>query len=257
MTDILFRPERQQEILSLIQQRGRVSVGDLAAHFLVSEVTVRADLQDLAERKLIVRTHGGAVCSPRTLQELSLADRRRRQVGEKDRIGAAGAAMVGDNEALILDCSSTALAVARHLPRHLPLTVLTNSLAIALELSDSPAMKVFLPGGTLRRDMGSITGGFGLEAFEGFHIQKGFFGAFGISITEGLTDSSPEEAELRRRLVRMCAQVIAVVDYSKWGRVGLASSAGLREIHTIITDRQAPADMVKKAKKMGVGVRLV
>jgi DeoR/GlpR family transcriptional regulator of sugar metabolism len=257
MSISLFRTERQKEIVSRIQESGRVAVSDLAAHFQVSDVTIRGDLQDLAERNLILRTHGGAICTNRGLQELSLADRRRQQVAEKDRIGAAGAAMVSDNEAIILDCSSTSLAVARHLKRHLHLTVLTNSLAIAYELTDSPGIHVLMPGGSLRRDMGSIIGGYGLEAFQGFHIQKGFFGAFGISITEGLTDSSLEESELRRKLVKMSRQVIAVVDHTKWGRVGLASSAAIKDLHTIITDRKAPADMINKAKDLAVQVQLV
>jgi DeoR/GlpR family transcriptional regulator of sugar metabolism len=253
----LYRTERQQEIVRRINECGRASVLELAQHFQVSEVTIRADLQELSQKNLLLRTHGGAVSANRGLYEVSLADRTQQQVTEKNRIGEAGSAMVSNNDAIILDCSSTSLAIARHLKQHRELTVLTNSLAIAHELVEAPGVTVVMPGGTLRRDMVSLTGGYGLETFQGFHIQKGFFGAYGISISEGLTDSSLPEAQLRRRLVKMCREIVGVVDYTKWGRFGLASFASLKEVQTVVTNKNAPQEMLDQAKAMGVHLVLV
>ena len=162
----LYPAERRQEIAKRINDCGRASVAELAGQFGVSEVTIRADLQALAARNLIVRTHGGAVPAGRGLRELSLADRTQQQVSEKDRIGAAGAALVSNDNAIILDTSSTALAIARHLKHHRDLTILTNSIAIAHEMLDAPGVTVVMPGGTLRRDMASLTGGNGLEPLQ-------------------------------------------------------------------------------------------
>jgi len=181
-------------------------------------VTIRADLQALGARNLIVRTHGGAVPMSRGLRELSLADRSQQQVTEKDRIGAAGAAMVSNGDAIVLDSSSTVLAIARHLKQHRDLTILTNSLAIAHEMLDAPGVTVVMPGGILRREMASLTGGNGLDAFRRFNIQKGFFGATGISVLEGLTDVSVGEAEVKRPLLAMCREVVAVLDAWGWLR---------------------------------------
>ena len=81
-----------------------------------------------------------------------------------------------------------------------------------------------MPGGTVRRDMGSLTGANGLEMFEKFNIQKGFFGAYGLTLPEGLTEASLAESEIKRKLIAMCREVIAVIDSTKWGRFGVAHS---------------------------------
>jgi DeoR/GlpR family transcriptional regulator of sugar metabolism len=88
----------------------------------------------------------------------------------------------------------------------------------------------------------------GLEMLRKFNIQKGFFGAHGINLPEGLTDVSAEEAEVKRAMVAMCRQTVALLDATKWGRVGLASFAQPAEIHTIITDVHAPAELVEQVR---------
>jgi DeoR family transcriptional regulator of aga operon len=253
----LYPEERRGEILRLINQSGRVAVAELSGQFGVSEVTIRADLQALADRSLLVRTHGGAIPLARGPYELSLAARRQQQVAEKGRIGTAGAAMITDGDAVFLDSSSTALAIAQCLKNHRYLTVITNGLIIAQELLDAPGVHVVLLGGTLRRETASLVGAEGLDLLRRFNIRKGFFGAHGISLTEGLTDVSPDEAELKRPLVGMCRQVIATLDDTKWGRVGLVSFAALAQIHTVITDVGAPADLVAQVRAAGVEVVLV
>jgi len=97
----------------------------------------------------------------------------------------------------------------------------------------------------------------GLEMLGKFNIQKGFFGAHGINLPEGLTDVSADEAEVKRVLVGMCRQIIAVLDATKWGQVGLASFAQPQEINTIITDAQAPDDLISQVCDVGIEVIIV
>ncbi len=253
----LFLEERRQEIAKFVNDSGRVSVGELAKRFAVSLVTVRSDLQALAARNLIVRTHGGAVSFSRGSRELSLAIRSQQQVSEKDRIGLAAAALISDDNAIILDSSSTALAIARHLRRRQGLTILTNSIAIAYEMLQAPGVDVVMPGGMVRREMGSLIGANGWERLQELNIQKGFFGTFGLSLPEGLTDVSLPEAEIKRRLVGMCRQVVAVLDSTKWGRFGLASFAAPETITRVITDVHAPSDLVEQVRAIGIQVDLV
>jgi DeoR/GlpR family transcriptional regulator of sugar metabolism len=253
----LFLEERQQEIVRQINHLGRASVAELAERFGVSEVTIRGDLRALAARDLIVRTHGGAVPTDRGLPELSLAHRSRQQVEQKERIGLAGAALVSNGDALVLDSSSTALAVARHLKQHRDVTILTNSVAIAREMLDAPGVTVVVPGGTLRRETASLIGVHGLGDYEEFNIHRGFFGATGISLPEGLTDVSVAEAEAKRPLVAMCREVVAVLDATKWGRVGVASFAALGSVARVITDLNAPAELVEQVRASGIEVTCV
>jgi len=220
-------------------------------------VTIRSDLRSLADRNLLVRTHGGAVPADRGAGELSLAIRSQQRVPEKERIGAAAAELVSDGDAIILDSSSTTLAIARRLKQRRDLTILTNSLAIAVEMLDAIGVTVVMPGGTVRRDMSSLIGGNGITMFDRFNIQKGFFGAHGLTLREGLTDVSAGEAEVKRPLVAKCRQVMAVLDATKWGRVGVASFAELSTIHCVLTDKEAPAEMVQQVQALGVQVVLV
>lgn len=246
--------ERRQEILGRIGQAGRVAVADLSQEFGVSEVTIRGDLQALAEGNLIIRTHGGAIPLSAGPQVLSLSLRAQQQVQQKAHIGAAAAALVADGDAIILDSSSTALAIAQHLKAHRYVTVITNGLAIAQELLDAPGITVAVIGGVVRKDTASVTGAGGLEMLRRFNIQKGFFGAHGISLEEGLTDVSADEAEIKRPLVAMCREVIAVLDATKWGRVGLASFADIAQLTHIITDTYAPAGLIAQVRAAGVNI---
>ena len=253
----MYLEERRQAILNLIATHGRVSVTDLSAQFDVSEVTIRADLQALAERGLLVRTFGGAIAATYGLQELSLLQRRQQHIPEKQRIGAAGAALIADGEAVFLDSSSTAIAVAQHLKSRRDLTLVTNSLVIAQEMLGLADITVVMPGGTLHHDTVSLIGPDGLAFLEKYHIRKGFFGAYGLSVDAGLTDGSAPESEIKRALVELCHTVIVVADAAKWGRVGVTSYASLEDVDTIITDDRAPADLVEQVRAAGVEVVIV
>jgi DeoR/GlpR family transcriptional regulator of sugar metabolism len=114
-----------------------------------------------------------------------------------------------------------------------------------------------MPGGQLRRETASLIGPDGLEMLHKFNIQKGFFGAHGLSVPEGLTDVSAAEAEVKRPLVAMCRQIVAVLDATKWGRVGLASFATLGEIDIVITDTLAPLAHIQEVRAAGVEVIVV
>jgi DeoR/GlpR family transcriptional regulator of sugar metabolism len=252
----LYLEERRQEILRRVDQAGRVSVGELSQQLGVSEVTIRADLQALAEQSLIIRTHGGAIPT-NGMYDLALVMRRQRQVQEKSRIGQAAAALVLDGDAIFLDSSSTALAIVQHLKNHRHLTIITNSLVIAQEMQDTPGVGVVMSGGTLQRETASLIGVDGLEMLRKFNIQKGFFGAHGLNLPEGLTDVSADEAEVKRAMVEMCRRTIAVLDATKWGRVGLASFAQPEQLNTVITDADAPADLVEAVRAAGIEVIVV
>jgi DeoR/GlpR family transcriptional regulator of sugar metabolism len=249
----LYPAERQQQILAHLNKNGRASVSELSQMFGVSEVTIRADLQMLAAQDLIVRTHGGAVLVPR-VPELSLTLRRQQQVDEKERIGAAAAKFVANGDAVFLDASSTALALTHALRQQRDLTILTHSLVVAQSMLDAPGVSLVMTGGTLQRETVSLMGTDGLAVLSKYNIKTGFFGAHGLSFPEGLTDVSPGEADVKRAVVGMCRQVVALIDATKWGRVGPASFARPEDLNVIVTDAQAPAELVEQARALGTRV---
>ena len=114
-----------------------------------------------------------------------------------------------------------------------------------------------MPGGTLHPDTVSLSDPLGLKLLEPYNISRGFFGAYGLSLSVGLTDVTATEAAVKRPLVAMCRQVVVVLDGMKWGREGAASYAELKSVDVVISDIAAPADMVESIKLMGIQVNLV
>ena len=258
MAQKLFLEERLDRITALLVEQGRVSVSDLSERFGVSPVTIRNDLGTLEQRGRLVRTHGGAMSLPASGTELpAFALRKELHLHQKEQIGRAAAALVRDGDSIALDASTTAWQIARHLKDRHELTIVTNGLYVALEFLDSPSVTVVMPGGSLRAASASLVGDQGACILDRYHVQKGFFGAGGFTLEEGLTDTSQYEVELKRRMVQRSKQLIAVIDSSKWGQVAFASLAGVDELDHVISDQAAPPHMVDKLRNAGIRVTLV
>jgi DeoR/GlpR family transcriptional regulator of sugar metabolism len=258
MAQKLFLEERLDQITTLLQEQGRVSVTDLSERFGVSAVTIRNDLGILEQQGHLVRTHGGALALPDLGTELpAFALRKELHLAQKEKIGQAAAALVRDGDSIALDASTTAWQIARHLKDRRELTIVTNGLFVALEFLDSPSVTVVMPGGSLRTASASLVGDQGASILDRYHVQKGFFGAGGFTIEEGLTDTSQYEVELKQHMVRRSKQVIAVIDSSKWGQVTFSSLAAVDELDHVISDQAAPPDLVNNLRELGIRVTLV
>jgi DeoR/GlpR family transcriptional regulator of sugar metabolism len=251
-----YAHERRSEIERILETQGRVRVTDLAGRFGVSTVTIRKDLDALAEAGRLVRAHGGAVATQGAREPaFDLRDRVRRE--EKAAIGSLAAALVADGESIILDASTTALHVARQLMRRedwQALTVLTNGIRIAEELASQPAITVLLMGGRVRWESFSVVGQLGDAVFERVNVQKAFLGAVGFTIEEGLTEAQEEQAQIKRAMVAAAREVWAIVDHSKWGRVGSATFCRTGGLRGVVTDTAAPAEMCQRLAGMGIDV---
>ena len=256
----LFTRERRQQIARILGEQQRVTVLELSALFSVSEVTIRKDLTWLEERRMLVRTHGGAVLATPDLQvfqtpsEQDFAVRERLQHVEKDLIGQMGAALVEDGASIALDASTTALALAHHLLGRKELTVVTNSLNAGIELMKAPSISVLVTGGMLRPEAFSLVGNWGRSLLKQVHIEKAFIGARGFTLEKGLTDVNSDEVELKRAIIEAAKEVTAMIDYSKWGQVALATFCPLARIKRIITDAKAPGELVEQARSNGIEV---
>lgn len=247
---------RHQQILEILSQQQTASVADLSEQLAVSTVTIRADLNQLAESGQVVRTHGGArLVKERKRQEQSFAMRQQLNADAKRLIGRAAASLVEPGESILLDASTTAVAVGqalKEMPQLDNITVVTTGIWTALELLGASHINVVLGGGQVRNTSGSITGVITNEILERFNFSKAFLGAWGIDIKEGLTDSPLMEVELKRAIMRNSRDIIAVVDGGKFGRLGLASFAAPYEITHIVTDETAPTDMLSAFQELGV-----
>jgi DeoR/GlpR family transcriptional regulator of sugar metabolism len=257
---LLATSDRRQRILEMVGDRGEVFVADLSARFGLSEVTIRSDLTALARRGLIVRTHGGALLPERAPFELTFATREVSNVDLKRRIGLAAAELILEGQSVVLDASTTALEVARALRarRHLrDVTVITNGVHTGLELLDVPGVSTILTGGQLRAAAVSLTGALAADLLARVHAAVGFFGARGLTVSHGLTDVNVQEVEMKAAMASVCERVVALVDHTKLGQVGLATFAPLSRLALVITDQGADPRLVAKLREADVDVRLV
>jgi len=250
--------DRHQEILEILIRQENVTVAELSERLDVSEVTIRNDLNQLAEEGRVIRTHGGAqITDERTRQEHTFIRRQRINVLQKRRIGELAATLVEPFESILLDASTTAVAVGQALKRNpdlQELTVVTTGIFTALEMLGCPFINVILAGGHLRSVTGSATGSIANQALQSFNFQKVFLGASGLTLEDGLTDTPLMEVELKQTMLNRAQAVIAVIDGSKFGRTALASMASIDQISYVVTDETAPADLIEALRERGVRV---
>lgn len=253
----VFARERQDEIARLIAANARARVGELSVRFGVSAVTIRKDLLVLEGEGRVIRTHGGAIAPRGTGPEPAFSIRERLQRDEKTRMGAAAAALVNNGESIVLDASTSAMSIARHLKGDrvwTGLTVVTNSIRIASELAGHPGITVLMLGGRVRWEAQSVVGPLGDAVFRRVNVQKAFLGAAGFTIEEGLSDATEEEAQIKRSMVNAARDVYAVVDHTKWGRIASATFCRTDRLTGVFTDSGAPAAMVAALREMGISV---
>lgn len=248
--------------MGLVAERGDALVSELKDLFGVSEVTVRADLAALADRGLIVRTHGGAVLpDPRQKSpELTFATRAMVNSEAKRRIGEAAACLIQDGQSVVLDASTTALQIARVLGRRdsaHDITVITNGVHTALELLDTPGITTILTGGQLRATAVSLSGALATDLLAKVHARIGFFGARGLTPARGLTDINLQEVEMKTAMAAVCERIVAVLDHTKLGEVGLATFVPCPQVGMVITDSSADPERVAELQHAGIEVKLV
>jgi DeoR/GlpR family transcriptional regulator of sugar metabolism len=249
---------RQQKILEYLAGKEHVSVAELSKLLDVSEVTIRTDLNNLVKLGKIGRLHGGAyLIEERLKQEYTFQTRKSLNQIEKQKIGELASTFVNSSDCILLDSSSTVLAMAHVIKKKNELkdiTVIPTGIWTAIELMGCSNINVLLPGGYLRHTTGSITGLPTSNFFNGLLIQKAFLGAWGISYEEGLTDPHLLEIELKKFIISKSREVIILADGSKFRQIGLSTYANINQISKIITDASAPPEEIQKFRNAGVEI---
>ncbi|QTN31086.1 DeoR/GlpR transcriptional regulator [Akkermansiaceae bacterium] len=243
--------ERQRRILETAKRERTVRTQELAAILKVTEETVRRDLDALSRQGLLRRTHGGAADISIILDELSQSDRETRQADEKSAIAKLAAKHIKDHETIMLDASSTALELARHLPSGKSLRVVTYAHSVVEKLAIRSDIELILLGGTYepkgRRFRGMLTE-IGIRALR---IDRFFFSGGGYHETRGVGEPSAEEARLKATIIAHADWKCAIMDHTKLGRVTDHFFAKPSEIDLFITDAKG-ADFCKSAALKGV-----
>ncbi len=235
-------------ISDLVRRHSSVQVQDLCARLGASPSTVRRDLAYLERQGVLKRTYGGAVAvEPVAEQPLPIS-------ALKLKIGAAAAGLVKDGETVFLGPGTTTRAVAHHLVTKSGVTVITNSLDIAVFLTTNSSLPVILTGGQVDRHETAMLGHIAELALRELRADRAIIGVGGIHVPDGFTGDSLAAVRLVRMVIEQMPEVVVVADHRKWGRVGPAFLAPLEAIDVIVTDVQAPAAMVWDLSELGIKV---
>lgn len=233
----MLTEERRGAIVSLLHENGKVHVKDLSKKFKTSEVTIRTDLKELHQRGLVFKSHGGAVLPDLVRSEPTLSEKAVEHAAEKARIGAAAAELVKDGETIILDSGSTTHEIAKRIKDRQELTVITNGINIATELTGYRAIQIILLGGIMRHGSLSIVGHFAEEMLSQLTADKLFMAADGCTLEFGISTPKFEESRINQAMVSIAREKYLAADSSKFGRNSLSRIVSLWEMNGVISDQ--------------------
>ena len=246
----MFAEERRNRLLQQLQETRSISVPEAASRFQVTEETIRRDLKLLEASGFLQRTHGGAIPADDARTEPSLEVRQGINMQGKDRIGQLAATLVADGDTVILDASTSALSVARHLKERKNLTVITNAEKIVLELASNPDITLICTGGILRQGSLSYVGRAAENTLSGLQAGMAFLSCRGFHPDRGFTDASEPESEIRRLMMQRAQKTVYLCDHTKFERVGFVTTATLTDADTVVVDTDLPegwADLFAQA----------
>ncbi|MFE9647133.1 DeoR/GlpR family DNA-binding transcription regulator [Streptomyces sp. NPDC006365] len=250
----MYAPERQQEILRLARDGGRVDVVSLAEEFQVTAETIRRDLKALDRAGLVRRVHGGAIPAGRLDFEPDLAERETTAADEKDRIAQAALAELPSNGTMILDAGTTVARLAGALPLEAMLTVVTHSLPIAARLADHPGMQLHLVGGRVRHRTRAAVDAWALRAYGEIRADVVFLATNGFSLEYGLTTPDLAEAAVKRAAIAAARRVVLLADSAKHGQQHFARFGALDDVDVLITDSGLSPEDATALKRGGTEV---
>lgn len=256
---LMFLEERQELIIQRLKQTQSVRITDLVEEFGVTRETIRKDLYELEKRGIIRKVHGGAVLNKTDLPKEEPPYAKRSQINqeEKEKIAARAAGFVEDGDTLYLDIGTTMLLFAKQLKHKNNLTIITNSLLIAMEFGNDPNHKVILSGGEMRAGEMSLSGPSAVLSLQNYFVDKAFIGVGGLTHESGFTDYHVPEAEIRKLMLAHAKEKYALLDHSKMHITAFYKSADIQDIDVVVTDAGASVQLVQTLQHCGVEVVVV
>lgn len=234
----MLKEERQQEIINILNASGYVEVSQLCRLFQVTEMTIRRDLNELAQKKALVRSHGGAILPPDTAtNEAPYAVRILDNLDAKEAIAREALALVHNGERIYFDSSTSVYCLAKILTNDHNFLAVTDTIYTAMELMARTQIKVVLIGGELQKTTGACTGVFADEMFERMSFDTAFIGVSSVSSDGQITTRSLDEYKAKRCIIQRSKRVYLLADSSKICDNGFLQTCSLKEIEAMITDK--------------------
>lgn len=248
--------ERHSIILELLREFGKVDVADLSSKLKVSAVTIRKDLDLLEEKKLLYRTHGGAILADPYIATRKVSEKEKLRPEVKRRIGLKAVEWLSPQDALIIASGTTVQAFARCI-ENMKLTVITSAMNVAMELLDKPDIEIIQLGGIIRHSSASAVSEYAIRMLDNFSCSKLFLGVDGIDPEYGLSTTHIQEACLNQAMIAAATKTIVLADSSKFGRRGFSKICNMSDIDWVITDSGISPKMLEAIEEQGVKVTIV
>jgi len=247
---------RQNEILAMAREQGEVLVDELAIRFKISPQTIRKDLNILCDRRLLVRTHGGAVIST-GVENLAYDERRHLASEEKREIGRRAASLIPDNCSLFINLGTTTEQVADGLKGHHGLMVITNNINVVNILRRSLGIELVVASGLVRRSDGGIVGVAAVDFINQFKVDYAIIGVSAIDEDGALLDYDFREVRVAQAIIKNSRHVILVADAMKMTRSAPVRIAHISQVNTLITDSALPEQLENICRENDVNVEIV
>ncbi|MBR5451854.1 MAG: DeoR/GlpR transcriptional regulator [Clostridia bacterium] len=228
--------ERRSAILSKLVVEGKVLVSDLSREFGVTEETIRRDLEKLDKDGLVHKTYGGAVKAENINLDLPFQVRKQKNVDMKQHIAAVIASTINDGAYLMLDSSTTALCVIKHIMNRKDITIITNSIEILIELCNKSDWNIISTGGALKQGGLSLVGYQAEKMLSGFHVDMAICSCKGIDAEVGVTDSNERDSAVKTAMFQSAKKRVLAVDSTKFDKASFVKVCDLSYVDTVVTD---------------------
>lgn len=250
--------QRLKQIQQFLYSHGASSIQDLVDYTQSSPATVRRDLAKLEEAGLIERTHGGARLAEASGLEVAFSLREYKQLEQKRAIAGAAYGLLRPESTVLMDAGTTVLQLAKAIRLEpLPLTVITNGLALAQELTGTNGVQVIFVGGLLRPDNLSSVGPYAEALLEEFYCDQLFLGTTAVSADGQMQTLDAAEAAINKKMLGRAGERVLLADSSKFGRGGPFRVGGLEKLTQVISDAGLADGWAERLRQSGVRLERV
>ncbi len=251
----MLAPERQTQILTLLEERGTVRTVDLAEEFQVTDETIRRDLQILADNQQLSRIHGGASSLNGRPKLQSFSERRLLEVEKKQAIARTALQRIQPGQTYAFDSSTTSFALVAMLP-DLPYRVLTNAYAVLDQLVSMEQIELISTGGSYHPKTQTFISGDSFGMLRRHNIHCAFVSSIGLDANRGPSEGYEQQAVFKETLINVAQRVVLLIDSTKFNQQSEYYFASLRDISEIITDNGADPEFVEDLRTQGCTVTI-
>lgn len=258
MSETAYAPvERQRQMLEYINLNRTAHLQELALEFGVSEATARRDLDELSRQGAVIRTHGGAMrVEKSTAYETLYQERITQQQPEKERIAALAAGMVKSGDTVFIDAGTTTFAIAKALTALERITIITNDLFTASQLSLKPGSTLMITGGMRRQNFHELVGAVAENFVRSTRADIAFIGVDGIDLMGNVCIANFDEIGVKQAMLQTAQRKVIVADHGKIGHAALVRICEMKDADTLITDDGISTERLKKLRKVARDIRL-